>query len=371
MAFLVLLANLASAALVDVSKTSVLVQDTNANDPLLLKQAFAQIIANNTGESIIKVLKNPQFNEINIKPGIKRSYFEKIDDKYLTNKDQDYYWFNVVMYEDFINRLIKDADFSLLPHNRQEIVLWGAKEEVTPKETAKELAHDEVLIPPKNQQSINQQPILEYAYQDEVFNYWFKKWADSMGLVFVIPDINEQDMLAVTPDSIRNLSFQAHKQTKLKYEKNLSLLVYFKRDEQAVKYRTGTFIEDNEVSVKHFQQSDVQEGELIYSVIADMAKKYANNYKVDAYDLESHAVQIVINEINGFDDINKIKKYITDLSVIEKSHIVSASQGRLVITASLSVSTKSFLQIVKRQNTLYHKQNGSINQLVFNLVSEF
>jgi len=369
--FLLLMVNFACATLVDVSKTSILVKDTNANDPLLLKQAFAQVISNNTGEPIANILQNPHFFESNIKAGIKRSYFEKINNKYLTNKDISYYWFHVVMHENFIDNLIKQAGFSLLPHNRQEIVLWAVKEEILPEEVPKDLAIDEIPIQPFIQQSMIQEPLLQYGYNDSVFNYWFKHWAESMGMVFVIPEMDEVDMLIVTPDSIQNLSFQAHEQTKLKYAKKLSLLLYLKRTEQDVKYRTGTFIEDSEMSIKHFQQAGIEEGELIYSVVADMAEKYANAYKVSAYDLESNSIQIVINGITGFDDVNKIKKYIKDVSVIETSQIVSASKGQMVISANLSVSTDSFLQIVKRQNVLYHNLNGSINQLVFYLITDF
>lgn len=368
--FLLLMANFACATLVDVSKTSILVKDTNTIDPLILKQAFAQIIANNTGEPILNILQNPQFLESNIKAGIKRSYFEKIDNKYLTNKQYSYYWFHVAMHENFINQTIKQAGFSLLPHNRQEIILWAAKEEIIPEEVPKDLAIDEIPIQPIINQPMMQEPILQYAYNDEVYNYWFEQWAKSMGLIFVMPDIDEEDMLNVTPDSIQNLSFQAHEQTRLKYGKKLSLLLFLKRTVQDVKYRTGTFIEDDEMTIKHFQQTDIEEGELIYSVVADMAEKYANAYKVESYDLESHDVQMVINGINGFDDVNKIKKYINDISVIETSQIVSASKGQLVIAASLSVSTDSFLQIINRQNTFYHNQNGSINQLVFHLITD-
>ena len=54
--------NFAYATLVDVSKTSILVKDTNPNDPLLLKQAYAQIIANNTGEPILNILQMERTN---------------------------------------------------------------------------------------------------------------------------------------------------------------------------------------------------------------------------------------------------------------------------------------------------------------------
>ena len=122
--------------------------------------------------------------------------------------------------------------------------------------------------------------------------------------------------------------------------------------------------------IKHFQQFDIEEGELIYSVVADLAEKYANFYRIDSSDLQSHSVQIVINGLNGFDDVSTVKKYINNLSVIDTSQIVSASNGQLVIAARISVTTDSFLQIVKRQNTLYHNKNGSINQLVFHLISD-
>ncbi len=240
------------------------------------------------------------------------------------------------MDEKFINQTIKNAGLSLLPHNRQEIVLWAVKEEEKPLEEPRELASDEISIPLLSDQASMNEPLLQYAYDDEVFNYWFDRWAESLGLAFIKPAMDEDDMLVVTTESIQNLAFAAHEQTQYKYEKKISLLLYLKRSEQELKYRTGTYIEDEAVSIQHFQQPGSEEGEIIYSVVADMAEKYANTFKVSAYDVESHTVQMVINDIGGFNDINTIKKYLTDLSVIESSQIVSANTGRLVIVADLA-----------------------------------
>ena len=364
-----LMGNFAYAKLVDVSKTSILTNQTNANDPLLLKQAYAQIIANNTGEPIIKVLQNPYFSESNVKSGIKRSYFEKIESKYLSETAEDYYWFHVVMHEDFIKNTIQQAGFSLLPHNRQEIILWAAKEEELPEEKPKELGVDEIPIDPITDSSFFNEPLLQYAYDDEKFIYWMNMWAQSMGLIFTMPEIDENDMLNVTPDSIKNLSYEAHNQTIEKYTKKLSLLLYLKRTEYQTKYRTGFFYDEMDLQVNHFQQPDVEEGELIYSVVANIAEQYANIYKIEAIDIQSQTVQIVINGLNGFDDVKKVQNHLESVSVIDSLQVVSAKNGQLVITVKLAVNTEAFLNIIQRQNILYHNRNGSINQLVFHLIS--
>ena len=362
---LLFMASIACATLVDVSKTSILVNDTNANDPLKFKQAFAQIIANNTGESILNILQDPYFNEVNIKSGVKRTSFEKIDSKYLKDNTLDYYWFHVVMHENFISSLIKQSGFSLLPHNRQEIMLWVAKEEIFAPEVQNPLEDDEIVITP-----LIDEPAVQYAYDDEVFNYWMKHWAESMALVFTNPNIDEGDMLIVSPESIQSLSFQAHEQSRLKYDKNISLLLFLKRTDDEVKYRTGVFIDDEDMSIKHFQQEGVEEGEILYSVFSDLAEKYANTYKIDANDLSAHSVQMVIDNLDGFDDVNSIKNYLKNLSVIESYKIISAYKGHIVLTANLTVTSESFLKIIERQNILFHDQNGPINQLKFQLVTE-
>ncbi len=362
---LLFMASIACATLVDVSKTSILVNDTNANDPLKFKQAFAQIIANNTGESILNILQDPYFNEVNIKSGVKRTSFEKIDSKYLKDNTLDYYWFHVVMHENFISSLIKQSGFSLLPHNRQEIMLWVAKEEIFAPEVQNPLEDDEIVITP-----LIDEPAVQYAYDDEVFNYWMKHWAESMALVFTNPNIDEGDMLIVSPESIQSLSFQAHEQSRLKYDKNISLLLFLKRTDDEVKYRTGVFIDDEDMSIKHFQQEGVEEGEILYSVFSDLAEKYANTYKIDANDLSAHSVQMVIDSLDGFDDVNSIKNYLKNLSVIESYKIISAYKGHIVLTANLTVTSESFLKIIERQNILFHDQNGPINQLKFQLVTE-
>ncbi|VAW36991.1 hypothetical protein MNBD_GAMMA01-1157, partial [hydrothermal vent metagenome] len=147
-----LLYNGSEAVVVDVTKTAILVADTNANDTMKLKQAFAQIIVNNTGERMEEVLQNPVFNAANIKSGVKRSYFENINPQYLVNNKHSY-WFHLVMNKDFIQSVIAQAGFSVLPQNRQKIMLWVVRQE--------DMQADEFGEQPLK-------PELDYAYGDEL-----------------------------------------------------------------------------------------------------------------------------------------------------------------------------------------------------------
>jgi len=356
------LVNYCHAAIVDVLKTSILVENTTANDSLKLKQAFAQILANSTGETILSIVQNPIFSESNIKSGVKRSYFEKIDVKYLSNTKKQYYWFHLVMHKSFINKIIKQAGFSLLPHNREEIVLWVVEEDLTTNiEKTVSMSNDL-----NKNTAMGNEHHLKYAYDDEVLMYWLNHWATSLGLVFVMPVIDEDDMLFVTPESIQSLSFEAHQQSINRYDRNQSLLIYLRKTDDEIKVRSGLFLNNNDVSIKHFQQAAVELGEILYSTIVDVAEKYASEFKVNAIDLQQHTVQIVINSIYNYDAVNEVKKYLSQLSMIESYSIISATKGQLILQVELAITTEIFLQIVARDNVLLFDQNSSYNQLIFN-----
>lgn len=351
--FLLLVACMLNAANIDVHKTSILVKDTVANDPLKLKQAFAQILANNTGEDILVILNNPIFDESNIKQGVKRSYFEKIEVKYLTGMDKSKYWFHLVMQDEFIHKVIDEAGFSLLPNNRDKILLWSVIEAT----------------------SDEQQPELVYAKDDELSSYWLSHWAQTMGMVFEYPALDEQDMLLVTPQSIKSLSYQALEQTESRYALNNSLLVYVNRAPDSVKIRSGYANKGLDLSIKHFQENSldgelIDEGLLYYSVLSDIVEKYASANKINSVDIESHTVRMVLNNIDSYDEIIDLEKYISSMSVIDSYHIISASSGQLDLTVNLTVSTKAFLNLIAREKVVVYNQSSPINQLVFSTIKE-
>lgn len=352
-----LILNVATAEIVDVNQTAILVSDTVANDPLKLKQAFAQIVANSTGENIIDILSNPVFNSADIKKGVKRSYFEKINTKYFQNK-QHKFWFHLVMDDDFVQTVIQQAGFSLLPHNREKIMLWIVKESINP--------------PGFENVQPNKEMVLSYAHDDEQTMYWIKRWAEYMGVALVMPVMDEQDRLLVSVNSIKSLSFEAIDQSNMRYKNPQSLLVYIKNSTDTVKIRTGLTIKGNDMSIKHFQKQSsaenaVEEGEMLYSVILEVAQQYAKTYKIRREDLEKHTVRFVVQALENYSQVIFLRKYLSSLSVIETYDIVSASKGELVLNVNVSVSTEAFLRIIQRENTLIYDKNSPLNQLFFSL----
>lgn len=362
-----LVACISMAATFDVNKTSILVSDTVANDPLKIKQAFAQIIANNSGENIVDVLRNPVFIGTNISQGIKRSYFEKVEAKYLAENGSPKFWFHVVADESFVQDLINEAGFSLLPHNRENVLLWLVKEEVESEvsDFSNQDARDEARA--------SLSPKLTYGFNDEISMYWIKHWAQALGVALITPSMDEQDMLVVTPESIKNLSFQAYEQTRNRYDMNYALLVYIKRTEGDIKIRSGFVMNQNDMSIKHFQEqminnSPTEEGELYYSVIHDVVEKYSNIFKIDRSDLEKHMVRLVVDKLDNYDQVYQVRKYFNKLSVIESFEIVAASSGKLELNVNLSVTTAALLKIISNENVLNYNNNSPINQLIFSII---
>ncbi|MBL4659133.1 MAG: DUF2066 domain-containing protein [Alcanivoracaceae bacterium] len=356
---ILLVLNTAQAVVIDVTTTSILVEDTDARDPLKLKQAFAQILANNTGEDILDILQNPVFFEANISQGIKRSYFETIESKYLPTDSIHKYWFHVVMQESYIRGIIKQAGFSILPHNRKELMLWLVKETDTKEPISAETTNNIARFS-KSQE-------LYYGYKDEVLMYWFKHWAQALGLVVVFPSIDERDMLFVRPRSIKNLSFEAIEQTSNRYQLDQTLLVYVRKTADFIKLRSGFTINGDDMTIKHFQQPIAEEGVVLYSLMADIAQKYSQKFKISSDHLQDHTVRVEFEDIENYDEITTLRRYLTNLSVIRSFEIVSASVGELVMNVDLIINRVEFLKIIARDRVLLFNQNSPVNRLQFTL----
>ncbi len=325
----------------DRAKSAILVEDTNLNDSLKLKQVFAQIIVNNTGETISDVLNNPVFLEANIKSGLKRSYVEQIAHNYLSDNSPYKYWFYAVMEKKFIDEIIADAHFSVLPENREKIMTWVVENNET------------------------SQSELIYAYDDDGIMYWLKHWADVMGLNLVFPKMDEVDSINVSPQSIKSLSFEAQKQAQDRYFVNHNLLLSIELKADRVKVRSGYVYSGQEFAVSHFQDMNSDMASLMYSVFENLSQRYAQQYKIDSANIQRHSVQVVINNLSNYDEVMFLEDYLKRLSVIDNSTIVSATRNQLVLTCDLTVTTDSFLSMINRDTVLSPINQGSVNQLVF------
>ena len=346
--------SLAFANSIDATRTFILSEDTNLDDPIKLRQAFAQILAMNTGENIFDILQNPLFLETNPKSAVKRAYFEKIERKYLSG-DVSKYWFHVVMDEDFILQMVQKAGFSLLPHERQEIMLWAVKEEW--------IEHDEEF-------SLSREKGLDYAYNDEKFTYWFNKWSQSLGLIFTNPVLDEGDMFEVSQESIKTLTYDASQQSLERYHTEQSSLIYFERDEGTVKVRSGYFDKTGNMTLKHFQEISENEDIVWFSVMADIFDKYASLRRIKSSSLQNHSVQIEVHSIQGYDQVREVEKYLQKLSVVRQMDIIAASKGSLILKVDLIVSSDTFLEILENDNFLERNQNNPINRLVFDVINQ-
>jgi len=352
---LLIICSSATAKLIDVNTTQILVADTNANDPLKIRQAFAQIIAINTGEDIITILQNPVFLEAQIKSAIKRSYFEKIDTQYLPIQGEVQYWFHLVVQQNFIHKIILQAGFSLLPHNREEIMLWLVSED----DTALNPTAAEVEGTFKAQG-------LNYAYRDEIAMYWLQQWAQALGLIIKLPKMDETDWQNVSAQSIKSLSFEAAAHTQNRYQINKNLLVYIKKTELAVKIRSGFSLNQDDIKIKHFQQPTNEMGVILYSMMLDTSQEYALNYKIDSTKLQNHTQRIVITNLQNYDEVEKVRHYLNNLSVISSYNIVSAMYGTIEMNAELMINSEAFLKMTTRDKILSHDPSSQSNQLLFN-----
>lgn len=344
--------HLNAAEIIDTSRTIILSEDTNLNDTYKIRQAFARILSINTGESVFDILQNPYVIEANPRSAVKRAYVEEIDKKYLPENSDKKYWYHVVMEENYILDIIQKAGFSLLPHKRDEIMLWLVNEEW--------IAHDEEFM-------LQPERVLDYAYSDEKFMYWFNHWAESKGLVFSRPDLDEIDMLVVTPQSIKTLSFEADEQSKNRYDAKQSVLIYFQIEDDEIKVRMGYFDKDSRISIKHYQEADQDISHVLFSVMEDLSELYSLDYKISGQDLQNHSQQIVVDSINDYDTVRLVEKYFSDLSIVTDYEIVTASKGQLTLNLELIVTTEAFLQIISRDNQLEMNPLSNMNSLIFSV----
>lgn len=338
------------AMIVDVTETSILSQDTNVNDPIKLRQAFAQVLVKNTGESIESILNNPVFRQANIKRAIKRSYFEKIDSQYLSENSPYHFWFHVVVQEAFLKQMIAEAGFSLLPANRNKIIIWMVKEEET------------VDLINSDPEASSQ---LEYVENDLVIKYWINHWAEALGMVVVYPQLDISDKDRVTQDSIKSLSFQAVDQSVNKYAVDQVLQVYIKKSTNLLRFRSGLVIQGNDIIINHYQEPIMDIGSLMYSLMADAAESIFQNSRINATDLLKHNVRVVINNINNYNQIMNIQNYLSSLSVIESYEIDAVSNGQMVLNVEMLIKTAVFLQLIEQNGLLLYQQDSPVNQLYF------
>ena len=264
------------------------------------------------------------------------------------------------MDENYIKKSISQAGFSLLPHNRQKIMIWAVKEDTN-------IPVFDNKNPDLAFQALPKQgPV--YAYNDEKLMYWLQQWAAVLGMVIVTPEIDEQDSTQVSEESIKSLAFNAIQQAESHYGIHLNLLIYLQRMEETLKVRTGFQINDQDMSIKHFQEPLEAEEEILFAVMADVSEKYAQHFKIEASDLQKHSVQFVIDGIENYDEVQEIEHYLQNLSMIEDYTIESASQGQLILRVNLSINNQAFLGIIQRDNFLFQSANNSLNQLLFSRV---
>ena len=326
----------------NLNKTTILVDDSDANDPIKFQQAFAQIIANNSGASLRTVLSSVDLTVESIKQGVRRSYLEKVESRYLRDTNQAKFWFHLVMSEKFIRNTIQQSGLSLMPNNRETIMVWAVKE----------------------QQEDGAQTT-RFVKENDTSAYWIKRWGQSFALNLTWPSLDNKDLAKVSTSHVKSMRNNAVKQSKNRYGHDFSLLMFIRESNQAIKIRTGFSANSSDLSIKYFQETGAEEGELMFSVLENAAKRYAAIHKVEASSLENHTVQIVIKGIDNYDESRRVSEFFSQLSVINKQQIVAAQPGKMVITVDLTVSTQAFLEIVSRQGLLSYDENASVNQLVF------
>lgn len=354
---LIFVVNPSSAETVDVTKTSILSKDTQVNDPIKLKQAFAQVLAKNTGENLESILQNPVFMQTNITRGIKRSYFEKIDSQYLSEHSPYHYWFHIVFQENFLKQMIAEAGFSLLPVNRKKVIIWMVRE-------------DDTLLDVSLNSTIQTPSLLKYIEDDARVKYWLNHWADALGLTVVFPQMDADDKSQVTKESIKTLSFQAVDQSMNKYAVNQILMLYIKTAANYLRIRSGFISHEDDIIINHYQEPVVDLGSLMYSLMANIAETTFQKSRIDSSGLLKHNIRVVINGIENYDRVIQIQSYLSGLSVIEAYDIQSASNGQLVLNVELLIKTAIFIQLIEDDNQLIYQQDSPTNQLYFQVIDE-
>jgi hypothetical protein len=329
-----------TALVLDSSKTAILTTD-NVKNNLKLKQAFAQILVKNTGEDITQIINNPVFKQSKIKDGIKRSYFEKLPSSLETEDDSYQYWFHLVMNQEYIDKVIHLADFSLWPQDRHKIMLWPVT-----------LSEDNKTI---------------HSIDNDSFVYWAQRWAQALGLVVIFP--NEND-LAINPDSIKNLQEDAADYAKNQYNIHHNLLVYIDENEDRIKLRTGFFGPQEDVKIKHFQEDIASKISIFYSMMSELTSNYSYLYSLKPSEIKPHTQQVQVGLISNYDDVLNLNNYFNLLSVIDSYEVIKATPNELVIRMELKVTNEAFINIINRGDLLELSEDLSLHQLTFNFKNQ-
>jgi hypothetical protein len=323
----------------DLYETQILVKDNDRNNPDYLKLAFAQILSNQSGQPITQVLKNPVFNEVNIRRGIKRSYFNRVPHEYKVKNSEHEYWFHVVMDETFVDKTLMEGQFDLWPDNRQSAVIWLAEE--------RDDQTIEVSLNPK-------------------YIYWIKQWAKSHSIEVKTPSHdNFGDPVTINPFMIKNLSHYLIEYSKEALNSDLIAAIYIQPNEDEVKFRYGLSMDQSEYLIRHVSDLNENLASNFYQVIADLAQFQALSERIEHQNVKQHTVQLQILGLQGYQDSLYLKEYLESLSVIEQFEIIKASSNSQTLRVNVKVNNEALIRLIERDGLMSHELGGSIHQLVF------
>lgn len=319
--------------------TQILVQDNDRNNPDHLKQAFAQILSNNSGQSIASVLRNPIFNDINLRTGLKRSYLERVPSHLSHSNSEFKYWFHAVMKDDFVESVLRNGGFDLWPKQRPTTTLWLATE--------------------------NLDGDLKFS-ANPAFKYWLEKWSKSHGVQLQMIDPTELDGSQIQPSFVKNLSHRLVSYAKQNHNSNNVAAVFLQNRGDSIKARYGFSSNNSDFRIKHTSENPENLDSIFYQVIADLSNHNASQQIIRHSDVQHHTVQILVRNLENYGSAQALNSYLNSLSVIKNFEIIKATPSSQTLRANVKINNQALTRLFESSKRLSSTQDNSIHQLVFN-----
>ncbi|WP_198538185.1 DUF2066 domain-containing protein [Marinicella sediminis] len=309
------------AVQVDTHVAAALVDQQQTSEAQRQLSALTAVVSKKSGLTVSQLLSEQLVDE-DFRPAILRSYFEDIP----RHLDANELWYNVVVDEDRLNRLMIDKEIPVWPAQRGDAFVWVVEE-----------LEDGNLI---------------NAPADSAASYWLRQWFRHKGLPARFYDYQAEDLLAFQPRDVRFLNPDLIDFIQQNHQPDLTLLVFVKHSRNGLSYRVGLQRGDEPIQIKNLKFVNMSSG---MSSLADLAQSMmASGQQVFAEEFSENTVSLLINNLANAEQLIDLKKYFDQHALIDRYQIQSFSNGRLSIMANIKVLPETFIKFVDAGQMLQH-----------------
>lgn len=332
---LLLISTWVSAVTVDTNRSAALIDRSVTSDWEKTQQALMAVLSKKSGLSYREITSQNLVNE-SFSAVVLRSYYENLPAAY----GQSAQWFNLVVDEEKMHRLMLDQDIPLWPQRRSEVFVWVVEE-----------YEDETLLS---------------SGPDSEVVYWLKKWFDVLGVPVRFYDAADQDLLAFQPQDVRFLNPDLVDYLGANTSASMSLLVFVKHTGSGYSYRFGLARPEQSTMIKNLQFIELSSG--LQSLASAVQSVLAEGQRVLANEFNANTVSVVVNNLTDADQMLRLMTYFDNHPLITQYQANQLKSGQLKLMMNIKVLPDTFVKFVEDEKVLEYLPLGVGHSLIFNVM---